>query len=105
MKDQDKMKREHITKLVSTIPKVINQQIINIGYFIQGVDENISKLEQILKEKNVEFIECQNNFKDSKNDLNKKCKDIEKIKVNFMSNISLVEETIHKFYTKKNKKV
>ena len=104
MKDQDKMKREHITKLVSTIPKVINQQIINIGYFIQGVDENISKLEQILKEKNVEFIECQNNFKDSKNDLNKKCKDIEKIKVNFMSNISLVEETIHKFYTKKNKK-
>ena len=104
MKDQDKMKREHITKLVSTIPKVINQQIINIGYFVQGVDENISKLEQILKEKNVEFIECQNNFKDSKNDLNKKCKDIEKIKVNFMSNISLVEETIHKFYTKKNKK-
>ena len=104
VKDQDKMKKEHITKLVSTIPKVINQQIINIGYFIQGVDENISKLEQILKEKNVEFIECQNNFKDSKNDLIKKCKDIEKIKVNFLSNISLVEETIHKFYTKKNKK-
>ena len=72
VKDQDKMKKEHITKLVSTIPKVINQQIINIGYFIQGVDENITKLEQILKEKNVEFIECQNNFKDSKNDLIKK---------------------------------
>ena len=103
-RDQKELKKEQIIKLVSTIPKIIEQQIINIGYFVQGVDKNISKLEQILREKNTEFTECLNNFKDTKNDLIKKYRDVEKIKSNFMSNISSVEETIHKIYTKNNKK-
>ena len=102
--DQKVLKKQHITKLVSTIPKIIEQQITNIGYFVQGVDKIISKLEQILKEKNIEFTECLNNFKDTKNDLIKKYRDVEKIKSNFMSNISSVEETIHKIYTKNYKK-
>ena len=103
-RNQKELKKEQIIKLVSTIPKIIEQQIINIGYFVQGVDKNISKLEQILREKNTEFTECLNNFKDTKNDLIKKYRDVEKIKSNFMSNISSVEETIHKIYTKNNKK-
>ena len=104
VKDQKELKKEHINKLVSTIPKIIEQQITNIGYFVQGVDKNISKLEQILKDKNSEYIDCLNSFKDTKNDLIKKYRDVEKIKSNFMSNISSVEETIHKIYTKNNKK-
>ena len=103
-KDQKELKKEHIIKLVSTIPKIVEEQITNIGYFVEGVDKNISKIEMILKEKNTEFMECLNKFKDTKNDLIKKYRDVEKIKSNFMSNISSVEETIHKIYTKNNKK-
>ena len=103
-KDQKELKKEHIIKLVSTIPKIVEEQITNIGYFVEGVDKNISKIEMILKEKSTEFMECLNKFKDTKNDLIKKYRDVEKIKSNFMSNISSVEETIHKIYTKNNKK-
>ena len=103
-KDQKELKKEHIIKLVSTIPKIVEEQITNIGYFVEGVDKNILKIEMILKEKSTEFMECLNKFKDTKNDLIKKYRDVEKIKSNFMSNISSVEETIHKIYTKNNKK-
>ena len=103
-KDQKELKKEHIIKLVSTIPKIVEEQITNIGYFVEGVDKNISKIELILKKNSTEFMECLNKYKDTKNELIKKYRDVEKIKSNFMSNISSVEETIHKIYTKNNKK-
>ena len=103
-RDQKELKKDHIIKLVSTIPKIVEQQITNIEYFVEGADKNISNLEKILKEKSTEFMECLNKYKDTKNDLIKKYRDVEKIKSNFMSNISSVEETIHKIYTKNNKK-
>ena len=103
-KDQKELNKEHLIKLVSTIPKIVEEQITNIGYFVEGVDKNISKIELILKKNSTEFMECLNKYKDTKNELIKKYRDVEKIKSNFMSNISSVEETIHKIYTKNNKK-
>ena len=104
IKDKKNLKKEYLTKLVTIIPKVIEQQMINIENFVQSIDEKITKLELILKEKNTQYMECQNSFKESKNDLVKRYGDIDKLKKNFMTNITLVEETIHKFYSKKDKK-
>ena len=93
---------KHIISLTSIIPKVIEQQIINIDYFVKGIDSKFEKFEKLLKDKNIEFIVCQNDFKDVKNELVKKYKEIEKIKSNYMSNIMLAEENIHKYYMKQN---
>ena len=93
---------KHIISLTSIIPKVIEQQIINIDYFVKGIDSKFEKFEKLLKDKNIEFIVCQNDFKDVKNELVKKYKEIEKIKSNYMSNITLAEENIHKYYMKQN---
>ena len=92
----------HIISLTSIIPKVIEQQIINIEYFVKGIDSKFEKFEKQLKDKNIEFLVCQNDFKEVKNELVKKYKEIEKIKSNYMSNITLAEENIHKYYMKKN---
>ena len=78
-RDQKELKKDHIIKLVSTIPKIVEQQITNIEYFVEGADKNISNLEKILKEKSTEFMECLNKYKDTKNDLIKKYRDVEKI--------------------------
>ena len=40
-KHQKELNKEHLIKLVSTIPKIVEEQITNIGYFVEGVDKNI----------------------------------------------------------------
>ena len=92
----------HIISLTSIIPKVIDQQIVNIGYFIDNIDTEFNKYEKILKLKTAEFLDCQNFFQDFKNELFKKYKEIDKLKISYMSNITLVEDTIHKYYKKQN---
>ena len=94
----------HIISVTSIVPKVIEQQIINIEYFVEGFDEKLVKFEKLIKEKNVEYLDCINSFKDKKNELIKKYREIDKIKTNFMTNINIAEETIHKFYMKQNNK-
>ena len=49
-------------------------------------------------------MECQNTFKDIKNELSKKYREIDKLKSNYMTNINAAEEIIHKFYMKQNNK-
>ena len=104
-KDQLKnVNTNHITSLTSIVPKVIEQQIINIEFFVEGLDKKLDKFEKLLKEKITQFLDCQNSYKEVKNELNKKYREIEKIKINYMTNITLVEEKKHKYYMKKNKK-
>jgi hypothetical protein len=94
----------HIISLTSIIPKIIKQQIINIECFIDTIDSKFNKYEKLLKNKTNEFFDCQNLFKDFKNELNRKYKEIEQIKNNYMSSITLAEETINKYYKKQNNK-
>ena len=92
----------HIISLTSIVPKVVEQQMINIEYFVEGFDEKLEKFEKFIKEKIIEYTDHQNSFKEIKNELTKKYKEIEKIKGNFMTNINIAEENIHKFYIKQN---
>ena len=105
LKDQLKnIEPGNLISLSSLIPKVVEQQIINIDYIVRVLNEKLDIFEKLLKDKNSEFIDTQNFYKDIKNELGKKYREIEKIKLNFMSSISLAEESIHKFYSKQNNK-
>ena len=105
LKDQLKdIEPGNLISLSSLIPKVVEQQIINIDYIVRVLNEKLDIFEKLLKDKNSEFIDIQNLYKDVKNELGKKYREIEKIKLNFMSSISLAEESILKFYSKKNNK-
>ena len=94
----------HIISLTSIIPKIIKQQIINIECFIDTIDSKFNKYEKLLKNKTNEFFDCQNLFKDFKNELNRKYKEIDQIKNSYISSITLTEETIHNYYMKHNNK-
>ena len=99
LKDVDS---NHIKSLAAIIPKVVEQQIINIEFFVEGFDEKYNRFEKLLKDKSLEYLIIQNSFKDVKNELIKKYREIDKIKASFMTNINMVEDTIHKFYMKQN---
>ena len=94
----------HILSMTSIVPKVIEQQIINIEYFIEGITPKLEIYEKFLKDKCNDFVDLQNGYKDIKSELNKRYREIDKLKANYMTNINLAEETIHKFYMKKNNK-
>ena len=96
------MNLKHIFSISSIISVVIEQQIINLEYFIKGIDEKMDNFEKIFNEKSSLYLEQYNNYKEVKNELNKKYREIERLKVNYITNISSVEEMIHKFYMKKN---
>ena len=99
LKDVDS---NHIKSLAAIIPKVVEQQIINIEFFVEDFDEKYNRFEKLLKDKSLEYLVIQNSFKDVKNELIKKYREIDKIKASFMTNINMVEDTIHKFYMKQN---
>ena len=99
MKDLD---LKHIISISSILSVVIEQQIINLEFFIKGIDEKIINFEKIFNEKSSLYLEQYNHYKEVKTELNKKYRDIERLKVNYISNISSVEDMIHKFYMKKN---
>lgn len=53
------IKTNHIISLSSKVPKIINQQIINLKYFITGIEATIKSFDKTLKEK----IQCHQNIK------------------------------------------
>ena len=92
----------HIFSISSLIPKIIKEQIINLGYFITEIDQKYNNFEKIYNLQSSKYLEQYNNYKEIKNELNKKYREIERLKVNYITNISSVEEMVHKFYQKKN---
>ena len=93
---------KHILNLASIIPTVIEQQIINLDYFTKAVDDKVESFEKIFNEKSSQYLEQFNNYKDVRNELTKKYREIDRLKVNYITNMSSVEEMIHKFYMRKN---
>ena len=93
----------HIITLSSILPKIIDQQITNGQYLVQGIDKQLESFDKFIHDKTNEFNKIFDSFKESKNELIKKYKEIEKIKINYMSLMSTTEDTIYKYYLKQNK--
>ena len=98
------IKTNHIISLSSKVPKIINQQIINLKYFISGIEATIKSFDKTLKEKNSMSSKYQSEYDDSRNALIKKYKDIEKSKNTFFSNATQTENLIYKYYLSKSTK-
>ena len=101
-KGYDKIDLNHIILMSSIIPSVIEQQIINLDYFINSIDSKIQDFQNIFNDISTKYLSHLNNYKEIKKILKTKYSDIEKLKQNYFSNISILEEMIHKYYTKKN---
>ena len=93
---------KHITSMTSIIPSVIDQQITNLDFFVKAIDEKLETFDKIFKEKSTQYLEQYNSYKDVKNELSKNYREIEHLKINYITNISMIEEMVHKFYMKKN---
>ena len=98
------IKTNHIISLSSKVPKIINQQIINLKYFISGIESTIKSFDKTLKEKNSMSSKYQSEYDDSRNALIKKYKDIEKSKNTYFSNATQTENLIYKYYLSKSNK-
>ena len=96
------IKTNHIISLSSKVPKIINQQILNLKYFISGIDTTIKSFDKTLKEKNSMSSKYQAEYDDCRNSLLKKYKDIDKSKNLYFTNASQTEELIYKFYISKS---
>ena len=95
----------HIISLTSTISKIIKHQITSINLFIQGIGEKLENFEETIKTKSSQYINLITPFTDVKNELFKKYREIEKLRLSYMTNISFAEESIHKFYMRQNNKI
>jgi len=104
LKKKLSIKTNHIISLSSKVPKIINQQIINLKYFISGIEATIKSFDKTLKEKNSMSSKYQSEYDDSRNALIKKYKDIEKSKNTFFSNATQTENLIYKYYLSKSTK-
>ena len=93
---------KHIISITSIIPSVIEQEMTNLDFFVKSIDEKFENFDKIFKEKSSQYLEQYNSYKDVKNELSKNYREIEHLKVNYITNISMVEEMVHKFYVKKN---
>ena len=93
---------KHIISITSIIPSVIEQQITNLDFFIKAVDEKLEAFDKVFKEKSTQYLEQYNSYKDVKNELSKNYREIEHLKINYITNVSMIEEMVHKYYMKKN---
>ena len=104
-KDLSKYKNintSHIYSLTSPIPKIIGNQIQNLNFVMSGIDSQIESYNSIIKEKDILSNKFQMIFEESKKDLLKKYRDIDKLRDNFILTMSNTEEIINKYITRKD---
>ena len=56
----------HIFSISSLIPKIIKEQIINLGYFITEIDQKYNNFEKIYKLQSSKYLEQYKNYKEIK---------------------------------------
>ena len=95
---------KHIFSITSPVPKIIDKQIENLTIFMNEIESQIEKYSSLIKEKDILSSKFQLMFEEAKKDLLKKYRDIDKLKDNFMDNMSCTEDTIKK-YLKKNSSI
>ena len=88
--------------LTSTIPKIMTQLVDNLQYFIDGTENLITSLDEIIKEKTTSALKCQDSYDESRINLLKNYKNIDKLKVLYMNSMSNSEDLIYKYYDNKN---
>ena len=97
------IKTSHIFTITSSIPKIINKQIENLNFFMFGIESQINNYDSLIKEKDILLSKFQANFEESKKDLIKKYREVDKLKDDFVNNLANTEDIVHKYLLKKVK--
>ena len=92
----------HIYKLTSPIPKIIDKQIENLNLFMFGIESQINNYDSIIKEKDILFNKFQFMFDEARKDLLTKYREIDNLKDNFMKNMGNTEDTVKRYLNKKD---
>ena len=87
----------HLFSLTSPIPKIIEKQIENLKIFMDGISNQIDNNNKIIKEKEILSNKFQTMFEESRKDLLKKYKEIDKLRDIYITNMSNTEDTITKY--------
>ena len=87
----------HIFSLTSPIPKIIEKQIENLKICANGIDIQIENNNKIIKEKEILSNKFQVMFEESRKDLLKKYKEIDKLRDIYKTNMANTEDIITKY--------
>ena len=93
----------HNINISEIVPRITTLYLENLKYFIEEVDKSITTFQKINEEKELIILKLKSTFKDSKNDLSHKIKDIEKSKKNFINQMENTEKLLIEYYSNKNK--
>lgn len=93
---------DHIFSLTSPIPKIIDKQIENLKMSINEFDSQIEKNNKFIEEKEILSSKFQLMFEESRKDLLKKYKEIDKLRDIYNINMANTEDTINKYLNKKD---
>lgn len=96
---------EHIFSLTSPIPKIIKEQIENSNICIKGIETQIENYNKLMKEKEILSNKIQLMFEESRKDLLKKYREIDKLKENFRLSMANTEDIIFKCLSQKDKTI
>ena len=96
---------EHIFSLTSPIPKIIKEQIDNSNICIKGIETQIENYNKLMKEKEILSNKIQLMFEESRKDLLKKYREIDKLKENFRLSMANTEDIIFKCLSQKDKTI
>ena len=93
-----------IFSITSIIPRIIKQLIDNIELFVNGIETTIKMLENTIKEKTNIALNYQTKYEESRINLLKNYKNIDKLKDSYMNSMSNCEDLIYKYYSNTNNK-
>lgn len=91
----------HIYSLTSPITKIIDKQIENWKISLDGIESQIENNNKIIKEKEILANKFQLMFEESRKDLLKKYREIDKLRDIYKLNMANTEGVINKFLSKK----
>ena len=105
--DKDNIKNKimnisHIFSLTSPLIKIIQKQIENLKIFMEGIDFQKENINKLIKEKEILSNKFQIMFEESRKDLLKKYREIDKLRDMFKINMSNTEDILDKYFNKKD---
>ena len=103
-KDNNKYKNintEHIFSLTSNLINIVEKQIENLKIFIKGFNTQIENNNNAIKENEILANKFQSMFEESRKDLLKKYKEVDRLSEMYTMNMSYTEDMLKKYFDKK----
>ena len=92
---------KHIFSLTSTLIKIVEKQIENLKIFINGFNAQIENNNNTIKENEILANKFQSMFEESRKDLLKKYKEVDRLSEMYTLNMAYTEDMLKKYFDKR----